>query len=107
MIIIPAVIFIITISDYMHLLNNNQKFRNRFRLFRSQMQYIGKPVFLTSATTAIGFLSFTFVGFDPLMRFGLITTVSIFISLFIIVTLYSLCIDLNYIKRWEGPDKWN
>lgn len=99
MIIIPAVIFIITISDYMHLLNSNQKFRNRFRLFRSQMQYIGKPVFLTSATTAIGFLSFTFVGFDPLMRFGLITTVSIFISLFIIVTLYSLCIDLNYIKR--------
>ena len=99
MIIIPAVIFIITISDYMHLLNSNQKFRNRFRLFRSQMQYIGKPVFLTSATTAIGFLSFTFVGFDPLMRFGLITTVSIFISLFIIVTLYSLCVDLNYIKR--------
>ena len=45
MIIIPAVIFIITISDYMHLLNSNQKFRNRFRLFRSQMQYIGKPVF--------------------------------------------------------------
>ena len=99
MIIIPAVIFIITISDYMHLLNSNQKFRNRFRLFTSQMQYIGKPVFLTSATTAIGFLSFTFVGFDPLMRFGLITTVSIFISLFIIVTLYSLCVDLNYIKR--------
>ena len=99
MIIIPAVIFIITISDYMHLLNSNQKFRNRFRLFRSQMQYIGKPVFLTSATTAIGFLSFTFVGFDPLMRFGLITTVSIFISLFIIVTLYSLCVDLNYINR--------
>ena len=99
MIIIPAVIFIITISDYMHLLNSNQKFRNKFRLFRSQMQYIGKPVFLTSATTAIGFLSFTFVGFDPLMRFGLITTVSIFISLFIIVTLYSLCVDLNYIKR--------
>ena len=31
MIIIPAVIFIITISDYMHLLNSNQKFRNRFR----------------------------------------------------------------------------
>jgi len=99
MIIIPAVIFIITISDYMHLLNSKQKFRNKFRLFRSQMQYIGKPVFLTSATTAIGFLSFTFVGFDPLMRFGLITTVSIFISLFIIVTLYSLCVDLNYIKR--------
>jgi len=99
MIIIPAVIFIITISDYMHLLNSKQKFRNKFRLFRSQMQYIGKPVFLTSATTAIGFLSFTFVGFDPLMRFGLITTISIFISLFIIVTLYSLCVDLDYLNR--------
>ena len=107
MIIIPAVIFIITISDYMHLLNSNQKFRNKFRLFRSQMQYIGKPVFLTSATTAIGFLSFTFVGFDPLMRFGLITTVSIFISLFIIVTLYSICVDLNYIKRKHDVNSVN
>ena len=63
MIIIPAVIFIITISDYMHLLNSNQKFRNRFRLFRSQMQYIGKPVFFDICNNGDRFFKFYFCWF--------------------------------------------
>ena len=55
MIIIPAIIFIITISDFMHLLNTNKPLFNKYKLFRFQMMNIGQPVFLTSLTTAIGF----------------------------------------------------
>ena len=101
MIIVPAVIFIITISDYMHLQSITKKFKSKFDLFESQIQKIGKPVFLTSITTAIGFLSFTFTDFEPLYRFGIITTLSIFISLYIIVTMYSLCIDMGWLKYNE------
>jgi len=99
MIIIPAIIFIITISDFMHLLNHKHLTSNKYKLFNYQLLNIGKPVFLTSLTTAIGFLSFTFGSFEPLMRFGIITTLSIFICLFIIVTSYALVIDLNLISR--------
>ena len=99
MIIIPAIIFIITISDFMHLLNHKHLTSNKYKLFNYQLLNIGKPVFLTSLTTAIGFLSFTFGSFEPLMRFGVVTTLSIFICLFIIVTSYALVIDLNLISR--------
>ena len=99
MIIIPAIIFIITISDFMHLLNTNKPLFNKYKLFRFQMMNIGQPVFLTSLTTAIGFLSFVFGAFQPLVRFGIVTTLSIFISLFIIITLFSFIIDLRLIKK--------
>ena len=99
MIIIPAVIFIITISDFMHLQNVSRNVKNKFKFFKLQIQKIGKPVFLTSATTAVGFLSFSFTDFEPIKRFGIITTLSIFISLFIIVTLYSIFIDFKWQRK--------
>ena len=99
MIIIPAVIFIITISDFMHLQNISRTVKNKFKFFKLQIQKIGKPVFLTSATTAVGFLSFSFTDFGSIKRFGIITTLSIFISLFIIVTLYSIFIDFKWQRK--------
>ena len=99
MIIIPAIIFIITISDFMHLLNIKNIYRLHYRLFRFQLLDIGRPVFLTSLTTAIGFLSFTFGSFTPLMRFGIITTLSIFLSLFVIVTLFAFIIELRILNK--------
>ncbi len=98
MILIPAIVFIITISDFMHLLNSEKLYKNKYRSFKTQMEKIGMPVFVTSLTTAIGFLSFTFSSLIPLFRFGLITTITIFISLFVIVILYSLIINFNINK---------
>lgn len=99
MILIPAIVFIITISDFMHLLNSEKLYKNKYRSFKTQMEKIGMPVFVTSLTTAIGFLSFTFSSLIPLFRFGLITTITIFISLFVIVILYSLIINFNINKN--------
>ena len=99
MILIPAIVFIITVSDFMHLLNSDKLYTNRFRYFKVQLRKIGVPVFITSLTTAIGFLSFTFSSVLPLFRFGIITTITIFISLFIIVILYSLIVDLKIISN--------
>ena len=99
MILIPAIVFIITISDFMHLLNSDKLYKNKFRSFKTQLQKIGMPVFITSLTTAIGFLSFMFSSLIPLFRFGVITTITIFISLFVIVILYSLIIDFNINKN--------
>jgi len=105
MIIIPAVIFIITISDYMHLQNIDVYYKNRYRFFLNQIKKIGFPVFLTSITTAVGFLSFTFLDFQPLMRFGVVTTLSIFIALFIIVTFFSVCVDFNLFRLKKNSKK--
>ena len=104
MILIPAIVFIITISDFMHLLNSDKLYKNKFKSFKTQLEKIGIPVFITSLTTAIGFLSFMFSSLIPLFRFGVITTITIFISLFVIVILYSLIVDFNINKNIKNND---
>jgi len=96
MIIMPAILFIVCISDFMHLVNNNVATKNsKLEYFKYQINIIGKPVALTSITTAIGFLSFCFSNVLPISRLGMITTVGILISLFVILVTYSICIELN------------
>ena len=96
MIIMPAILFIVCISDFMHLLNDNGNTKkSKLEYFKFQINNIGKPVALTSITTAIGFLSFCFSNVLPISRLGLITTIGIVISLFIILITYAICIDLN------------
>ena len=96
MIIMPAILFIVCISDFMHLVNDNgETKKSKLEYFKYQVNIIGKPVALTSITTAIGFLSFCFSNVLPISRLGMITTVGILISLFVILVTYSICIELN------------
>ena len=97
MIIMPAIIFIVCVSDLMHLINDNQQFiSDKKEFFKQKIKNIGIPVGLTSLTTAIGFLSFCFSDVLPITRFGFITTLGIIVSLFIILVSYSICVDLNF-----------
>lgn len=97
MIIMPAIIFIVCVSDLMHLINDNQQFiSDKKEFFKQKIKNIGVPVSLTSLTTAIGFLSFCFSDVLPITRFGFITTLGIIVSLFIILVSYSICVDLNF-----------
>lgn len=96
MIIMPAILFIVCISDFMHLVNDNgETKKSKQEYFKYQVNNIGKPVALTSITTAIGFLSFCFSNVLPISRLGMITTIGISISLFVILVTYSICIELN------------
>ena len=80
----------------MHLVNDNgETKKSKLEYFKYQVNNIGKPVALTSITTAIGFLSFCFSNVLPISRLGMITTIGISISLFVILVTYSICIELN------------
>ncbi|MDB9990483.1 MMPL family transporter [Flavobacteriales bacterium] len=93
MIIMPAIIFIVCISDMMHLLNNKFNPNKKKKYFVNQIRKVGNPVALTSFTTSIGFLSFCFSDVLPILRFGIVTTIGIFVSLFIVLIFYAICVD--------------
>ena len=93
MIIMPAIIFIVCISDMMHLLNNRFNPNNKKKYFVNQIRKVGIPVALTSFTTAVGFLSFCFSDVLPILRFGIVTAIGIFVSLFIVLIFYAICVD--------------
>ena len=93
MIIMPAIIFIVCISDMMHLLNNKFNPNKKKKYFVNQIRKVGNPVALTSFTTSIGFLSFCFSDVLPILRFGIVTTIGVFVSLFIVLIFYAICVD--------------
>ena len=99
MIISPAIFFIVTVSDVMHLTNNQDYSKKDKRLiFLSKMNSIGVPVLITSLTTMISFFSFAFINIKPLRNFGLITGIGVFIALYISVLAYSFIVDFNFNK---------
>lgn len=97
MIITPAILFIVCISDIMHLTNkqsNNEK--NKFDFFNLRMNIVGKAVILTSLTTAMSFLTFLVNDILPIVRFGIITSIGVAFTLFLALLVYSISIDLNF-----------
>ena len=97
MIITPAILFIVCLSDIMHLTNkqsNVTSSKGAFFLFR--MDTVGKAVALTSITTAMSFLTFLVNDIVPILRFGLITSLGVVFTLFIAILIYAISLDKNF-----------
>ena len=72
MIITPAILFIVCISDIMHFTNKQNKvIKNKYDFFIKRIDKVGKAIILTSFTTAISFLTFIFNDIPPISRFGI------------------------------------
>jgi len=94
MIITPAILFIVCLSDIMHLTNMQDNQNNSPKdFFRDRMNTIGKAVALTSITTAMSFLTFLFNDVLPILRFGIITSFGVLITLCIAMLVYAVSID--------------
>lgn len=97
MIISPAIIFIVAVSDIMHLINNQDlNFQTGEEVFVSQMRKIGVPIAITSVTTMISFFTFILVDMIPLARFGLITGLGVIITLCISVIAYAIAVEYQF-----------
>lgn len=97
MIITPAILFIVCISDIMHLTNKQSKCnKNKFDFFNLRMKIVGKAVILTSLTTAMSFLTFLVNDILPIVRFGIITCIGVVFTLFVALLIYCISIDLEF-----------
>lgn len=97
MIITPAILFIVAISDIMHLTNNQSKLKtSKESYFMDRIDKIGKAVALTSITTGISFLTFLSNDIIPIVRFGIITSIGVVLTLFIAMVLYAIILDNSF-----------
>ena len=97
MIITPAILFIVCISDIMHLTNKQSKVnKNKFDFLNLRMNIVGKAVILTSLTTAMSFLTFLVNDILPIVRFGIITSIGVVLTLFVALLIYCISIDLDF-----------
>lgn len=76
-VMIPPILLIIALSDVIHFVHKYDQLREQgFYTMQAICQtilVIGKATFLTSATTAIGFISLIFIPIKPIKEFGLLT----------------------------------
>ncbi len=97
MIITPAILFIVCLSDIMHLTNKQSNVTStKGAFFLVRMDTVGKAVALTSITTAMSFLTFLVNDIVPILRFGLITSVGVVFTLFIAILVYAISVDKNF-----------
>ena len=97
MIITPAILFIVCLSDIMHLTNKQSNvISSKTSFFLARMNTVGKAVALTSLTTAMSFLTFLVNDILPILRFGLITASGVVFTLFLATIVYAISIDKGF-----------
>ncbi len=106
--ILPVVLMATCITDEVYLLERfgaqTGTGSPRARV-EASLREVGRPIVLTSLTTALGFLSFTSASIGPLRDFGLFATFGILLAMLLSFTLIPALIVLLPVRIFE-PASW-
>lgn len=90
--LIPSILFIVGISDVIHIYNNYLNgIRNAYNkkdAIYFAYKKVGKATFITSVTTSIGFLSLMIATLPPMQEFGIYTAVGVIIAFLLSFSLF-------------------
>ncbi|MEM7160951.1 MAG: MMPL family transporter [Bacteroidota bacterium] len=105
--IVPTILFVVGMSDVVHIVS---KYFDELRLGREKLvalktafKEIGIATFLTSITTAIGFLTLLSSSIIPLREFGIIAATGVFVAYILAYTLLPAVLLLS--KKPKVSDK--
>lgn len=91
LIILPTIIFVVGMSDVVHLLTKYfdelRQGKSKIEAIKTSFKEIGLATFLTSLTTAVGFLTLLTSSIQPIVDFGFYTAVGVFIAFALAFTL--------------------
>ncbi|MDN5200095.1 MMPL family transporter [Fulvivirgaceae bacterium BMA10] len=84
LVLLPSILFVVAMSDVVHILT---KYIEELRIGKTKIEAlkvtfkeVGMATFLTSVTTAIGFLTLYTASIKPIQEFGLYTAFGVFIA---------------------------
>lgn len=108
-IMIPAILLIVALSDVIHFIHKYDSLKSIHTSVESALSQTimttGKATFLTSATTAIGFLGLLFLPIEPIRLFGLYTAIGVLFAF--IITFFTLPSLLYFFpKQVEKPTRF-
>lgn len=83
-VMIPAILLIVSLSDVIHFAHKYDDYLSKgnshISAIKQTVLTIGKATFLTSSTTAIGFLGLIFLPIQPIREFGMLTAAGVIIA---------------------------
>ena len=115
MTLMPTLLFIIGVSNSVHILTGyNEEYlidKNKHQALKKTIKKIGKTTFLTSLTTAIGFISLYFIDIPPIQNFGIATAIGVMITWLVSITALPCAIYItqtrNYTRNLKKEKKWD
>jgi len=113
--VLPTIIFVVGISDSVHVLTRYmeelRKGQEKLKAIRTAFRSIRMAMFLTSLTTAIGFLTLVFSNIRPISDFGVYTSVGIMLAYGLTYMILPALLILARPKRLydfaQGDDFWS
>jgi predicted RND superfamily exporter protein len=98
-ILLPTILFVVGMSDVVHIITRYlEELRNgesQVEAIKISFKHIGMATFLTSLTTAIGFLTLLTANIMPVQDFGLYTAIGVFVAFLLAFTLLPAILLLN------------
>ncbi len=90
MVLLPTIMFVVGMSDVVHILTKYlEELRNganKIKALKVTFREIGLATFLTSLTTAVGFLTLLTASVQPIRDFGLYTAAGVFVAFILAFT---------------------
>ncbi len=113
--LLPLILFVVGISDVIHLLSRYfEEIRNglsKDSAIRISYKQVGMATFLTSLTTALGFLTLLTSGIRPVRELGIYAAIGVFIAFILAFSLLPAILALNPVPKlaYKEPSSlfWN
>ena len=90
-VLLPTIMFVVGMSDVIHILSRYLTEighgTEKLKALKITMREVGLATFLTSLTTAVGFLTLLTTAIEPIRKFGLFTAVSVGLAYVLAFTL--------------------
>jgi uncharacterized protein len=114
MVLLPTIMFVVGMSDVVHILTKYiEELRNglpKREALRITLKEIGMATFLTSLTTAIGFLTLLTANIRPIRDFGLYVAIGVFVAFILAFTVMPAVLALmktpNVVHRSQNRLLW-
>jgi predicted RND superfamily exporter protein len=101
--ILPTIIFVVGMSDVVHILSRYfEELRNgheKMKAIKIAFKEVGLATFLTSLTTAIGFLTLLTSSIAPIQDFGIYTAIGVFVAFTLAFTLLPAVLVLSKVPK--------
>lgn len=96
--LLPTIMFVVGMSDVVHLMTkyieNLRNGESKIQSIKTAAKEVGLATFLTSFTTAVGFLTLYTASIRPIQEFGIYTALGVFIAFIVTFTLLPACMLL-------------
>lgn len=110
----PIIMIIVATSDVVHVMSKYidelERGQSRFEAIQITVKEIGLSIFLTSTTTAIGFLSLVTSRLVPIQQFGINAAIGVMIAYISVIIFTSTCLALfkreQLIKPMKRESRW-